>query len=63
MNTATLRQSVRDTDYSRTVLTGIRDDQNATASGARPQKRAKQSSKLPRSANWNFPSPRTRKST
>jgi hypothetical protein len=63
MSTATLRKCVRDTRHSKPDWTGVRDDQNATASGARPQKQAKQWSKLPRSANWNFPSPRTPKST
>ncbi|MGA2608960.1 MAG: hypothetical protein ABSH01_16075 [Terriglobia bacterium] len=51
MNTTTLRQSVRDTRHSKPDWTGVRDDQNATASGARPQKQAKQSSKWPRSVN------------
>lgn len=38
MGTATLRKCVRDTRHSKPDWTGIRDDQNATASGARPQR-------------------------
>jgi len=51
MGTATLRKCVRHTRHSKPDWTGILDGQNATASGARPQKQAKQSSKLPTRVN------------